>query len=154
MINLDNMWAATNSKWGIVNSFNGTLGFATSRFEGNKFPLDWMVSIFLHELPIYLYLKNHFLKVTWANTSRDGDTWVFPMGGSICAIILRYLQPATFLKKRLWHRSFPVKFKKFLRTPFLTEHFRWLLLQKPHTNVVSSNRFHYTVISQSPWLGL
>ena len=29
--------------------------------------------------------------------------------------------------KRLWHRCFPVKFEKFLRTPFLTEHLWWLL---------------------------
>ena len=32
------------------------------------------------------------------------------------------------LKKGLWHRCFPVNFTKFLRTPFLTEHLRWLLL--------------------------
>ena len=37
-------------------------------------------------------------------------------------------RPATLLKKRLWHRCFPVNFAKFLRTPFLTEHLRWLLL--------------------------
>ena len=37
-------------------------------------------------------------------------------------------RPATLLKKRLWHRFFPVNFAKFLRTPFLTEHLRWLLL--------------------------
>ena len=29
------------------------------------------------------------------------------------------LRPATLLKKRLWHRCFPVNFAKFLRTPFL-----------------------------------
>ena len=29
------------------------------------------------------------------------------------------LRPATLLKKRLWHRCFPVKFAKFLRIPFL-----------------------------------
>ena len=34
----------------------------------------------------------------------------------------------SFLKKRLWHRCFPVNFVKFLRTLFLTEHLRWLLL--------------------------
>ena len=28
------------------------------------------------------------------------------------------LRPATLLKKRLWHRHFPVNFTKFLRTPF------------------------------------
>ena len=38
------------------------------------------------------------------------------------------LRPATLLKKRLWHRCFPVNFAKFLRTPFLTELLRWLLL--------------------------
>ena len=38
------------------------------------------------------------------------------------------LRPATLSKKRLWHRCFPVNFAEFLRTPFLTEHLRWLLL--------------------------
>ena len=38
------------------------------------------------------------------------------------------LRPATLLKRRLWHRCFPVNFVKFLRTSFLTEHLRWLLL--------------------------
>ena len=36
--------------------------------------------------------------------------------------------PATLLKRRLWHRCFPVIFAKFLRMPFLTEHLRWLFL--------------------------
>ena len=38
------------------------------------------------------------------------------------------LRPTTLLKKRHWHRCFPLSFTKFLRTPFLTEHLRWLLL--------------------------
>ena len=29
------------------------------------------------------------------------------------------LRPAVLLKKKLWHRCFPVNFAKFLRTPFL-----------------------------------
>ena len=29
------------------------------------------------------------------------------------------LRTATLLKKRLWHRCFPVNFAKFLRAPFL-----------------------------------
>ena len=41
------------------------------------------------------------------------------------------LRPVTLFKKRLWYRCFSVKFVKFLRTPFLTEHFRWLLLSWP-----------------------
>ena len=35
---------------------------------------------------------------------------------------------ATLLKKRLQHRCFPVKFAKYLRASFFTEHLRWLLL--------------------------
>ena len=35
------------------------------------------------------------------------------------------LKPAALSKKRLWHRCFPAK---FLQTPSLTEHVRWLLL--------------------------
>ena len=31
-------------------------------------------------------------------------------------------------KKRFWHSCFPLNFAKFLRTPILTEHLRWLLL--------------------------
>ena len=38
------------------------------------------------------------------------------------------LKPRTLLKKRLWHRCFPVNFEKFLRTPFFTEHLRWLFM--------------------------
>ena len=37
-------------------------------------------------------------------------------------------RPATSLKKRLWRRCFPVNFAEFLRTLFVTEHLRWLLL--------------------------
>ena len=40
------------------------------------------------------------------------------------------LRPATLLKKRLCHRCCPVNFAKFLRTPFLTEYLRWLLLEQ------------------------
>ena len=32
------------------------------------------------------------------------------------------LRPATLLKKRLWHRCFPMNFVKFLGTPFFIEH--------------------------------
>ena len=39
------------------------------------------------------------------------------------------LSPATLLKKRLWHRCFPVNFAKFLRTPFLQNASGRLLLQ-------------------------
>ena len=39
--------------------------------------------------------------------------------------------PAALSKKRPWHRRFPVKFSKFLKTPFFTEHLWWLLFIWP-----------------------
>ena len=43
------------------------------------------------------------------------------------------------IKKRLWHRCFPGDFAKSLRTPFLTEHLRRLLLlvKRPLENVIN-----------------
>ena len=38
------------------------------------------------------------------------------------------LQPCNFIKKRLQHQGFPVKFAKVLRIPFFKEHLWWLLL--------------------------
>ena len=37
-------------------------------------------------------------------------------------------RPAILLKKRFQYWWFPVKFEKFLRKPFFTEHLQWLLL--------------------------
>ena len=37
------------------------------------------------------------------------------------------LKPAILLKKRLWHKCFPVNFEKFLRAPFL-QNTSWRLL--------------------------
>ena len=42
--------------------------------------------------------------------------------------IVAGLRPTTLLKKKLWHRCFPVNFAKCLRTPFFIEHLWWLLL--------------------------
>ena len=59
------------------------------------------------------------------------------------------LRPATLLKKRLWHRCFPVNFVKFLRTPFLQNTFGQLLLVMEITFVSNSNftEFFRTAIS-------
>ena len=43
-------------------------------------------------------------------------------------LIFAGLRRATFLKKRLCHRCFPVNFSKFLKTHFFIELLRWLLL--------------------------
>ena len=50
---------------------------------------------------------------------------------SLFLIKLQAFQACNFIKKRLQHRCFPMKFAKFIRTPFLKEHLRWLLLKLP-----------------------
>ena len=57
------------------------------------------------------------------------------------------LRPATLLIKRLWHKSFPVNFVKFLRTSFLTEHLWWLLLKEP-CDPTESKLLHYVNYSR------
>ena len=57
------------------------------------------------------------------------------------------LSPAILSKKRLWRRCFPVNFAKFLRTPFLTEHPRWLLLTLAVSVSVSTLYFLLDVFS-------
>ena len=44
------------------------------------------------------------------------------------------LTPATLLKKRLWHKCFPVNFAKFIRIPFLTQHLGLWLSKYSKTN--------------------
>ena len=46
------------------------------------------------------------------------------------------LRTVTLLKKRPWHRCFPVNFSKFLRTPSVTEHLWWLLLKTPVNQLI------------------
>ena len=39
------------------------------------------------------------------------------------------LQACNFIKRRLQHKCFHVKFAKFFRASFFTEHFRWLFVK-------------------------
>ena len=51
-------------------------------------------------------------------------------------------QPATLLKKKFWHRCFPVNFAKLLRTPFLQNTSgRLLLFKLKSINSVDSLRY-------------
>ena len=50
-------------------------------------------------------------------------------GKHLCQSLFK-LGCSNFIKKRDWHRYFPVNFAQFLRTPFFIEHFWWLLLSK------------------------
>ena len=54
-------------------------------------------------------------------------------------LIIGVPQACNFIKERLQHRCFPVKFAKFLRTPFFKEHLRWLLLYILYTHDVTCN---------------
>ena len=46
------------------------------------------------------------------------------------------LRPATLLKKKLWHRCFPLNFATLLRTPFLESNFgRLPLMRMPSLKV-------------------
>ena len=49
------------------------------------------------------------------------------IGKHLCHILF-FNKVSFLLKKRLWHRCFPVNFAKFLRIPFLTELLWYLLL--------------------------
>ena len=48
----------------------------------------------------------------------------------LCQSLFFVPETCNFIKKRLWHRSFPVNFAKFLRTPFLQNTSGRLLLQR------------------------
>ena len=61
------------------------------------------------------------------------------------------LRPAILSKKRLWHLCFPVNFARFLRTPFLTEHLRWLLLITLLLEIRTKISFYYKL--RKAWLG-
>ena len=43
-------------------------------------------------------------------------------------------QAGNFIKKKLQCRCFPVKFEKFSKAPFFTEHLRWLLFKISNSN--------------------
>ena len=47
---------------------------------------------------------------------------------SLCWSLFKIKLHPWRIDKRLQHRCFPVKFAKYLRTLFFTEHLRWLLL--------------------------
>ena len=54
-------------------------------------------------------------------------------------------RPATLLKKRLWHRCFPVNFVKFLRTPFLQNTTGRLLLISDDSKYCFGFMLHFRV---------
>ena len=88
--------------------FNVTLDFFYVRVTvlGNKFRVCQAIK-FIKSVIISLWL--------WRST-RIIYYWYFSSSNLISSMIM------------IWHRCFPLNFVKFLRTPFFTEHLRWLLL--------------------------
>ena len=72
--------------------------------------------------PGCVILKKVFLKISQKFTGKH-------MCQSLLFNKVAGPRPATLIKKRLWHRCFPVNFAKFLRTSFSIEHLGWLLLR-------------------------
>ena len=62
-----------------------------------------------------------------------------------------YKQPGTFLKKRLW--CFPVNFTEFLKTPFLSEHIRWLLVNE-RQQIVKIMMLTSIPLQKQPFIGI
>ena len=85
----------------------------------------------IHQQERYPYTKNSKkisviskFVTTGLSSSRSSRSDVFCKKGvikNVAKFTAKNLcqRPATLLKKRLWHRCFPVNFTKFLRTPIL-----------------------------------
>ena len=84
------------------------------------FKLKWCSALtLLEKCPnTAIFLVSIFLHSDWKLTMKHHNDFSWCHCGTL---IVKF-------KKRLQHRCFPVKLAKFLITPFLTEHFRWLLL--------------------------
>ena len=67
-------------------------------------------------------------------------------GKHLCQSLFLIKFPCNFIKKRLWHKCFPVNFVKFLRTAFLQNTSWRLLLCVISFLLVISNSFQFTII--------
>ena len=90
------------------------------------FSYQWLIALFtkvLLRLTVYYYYVTYPSEGVFRSCSVNKEFLEISQNSqeNACAGV-------SFLKKRLRHRWFPVNFGKFLRTSFLTEHHRWLLL--------------------------
>ena len=94
----------------------------------------------------YMYLKKNFCEKNSVSQTLIFFffcTYLFYFFTHIIFSALRSsLRPATLLKKRLWHRCFPVNFAKFLRTTFFIEHLCWLLPYSAQKMTFSVENFY------------
>ena len=80
-----------------------------------------------------------WVDVAWCGLAWVGVAWCGLVWVGVAWCVKRYghffnkgasLRPETLLKKRLWHRCFPVNFVKFLKTLFLRNISGRMLLEK------------------------
>ena len=113
---------------------------------------NWSMKLWDNFAPFTCVLKNSSRKIP-KNPRRSLLIWIFiwknylkVCGGTVC-----YLKCLYLLKKRLWHRCFPVNFVKFLRTPCIREHTWWLLLTVKNYSKSKSKNQSKTLRKKCPY---
>ena len=103
---------------------NDYQSYSTTRITLWQFPLcsstktiTWLINRSSHQR---CSVKKMFLEIS-QNSQESTCSMVF-------VLIKLQVWSATLLRKRLWHRCFPVNFAKFLRAPLLQNTSRRLLL--------------------------
>ena len=91
-----------------------------------KYRLNYMPSVLILSFFVFPLVKDGFTKLRKQSPRGVLRNFAKFTGKQLCQSLFfnkvaGRLRPTTLLKKRLWHRCFPVNFEKFLRTPFLTE---------------------------------
>ena len=96
--------------------FDHFVGLALKGSIGKFVVITWLLKAVVQKCSVKKDVLRNFVKFTGKHLLQ-----------SLLFNQVTGLRSATLLKKRLWRRCFPVDFTKFLRTPFLIEHLRWLL---------------------------
>ena len=73
--------------------------------------------------------RNVFLYQSFTDVLQNRCSWKIktPVLESLFTKVAN-LEAWNFIRKRIQHKCFPVKFEKILRARFFTEHLRWVLL--------------------------
>ena len=112
--------------------------FQKPKYNLEKLTVDiWTFHI--HALNLFQIFSSVIFPLSMECESNINNSWNW---FSAC-----YRKPAILLKKRLWHRCFPVNIVKFLRTPFLQKTSGRLLLLLELTQILDSSDlvFHQSV---------
>ena len=98
------------------------------------FLLQWKL-VLKHNYSQYTlkYFSNKKTEAIARRCSCEKEKFAKLTGTHMCqsfSLIKSQAELFNFIKKRLWHRPFPVNFAKILRTPSFIEHLCWLLLKE------------------------